>query len=176
MLAKLKLNNPNLKISYTLPVLPSGLDSNGMMLLSSAKSNGFTPDGISFSNVSSFYLYALISFYIVVNIMAMDYGSYDAPQGQTEMGTYAIKAIKAVRSQLDSSGFSSTTIGVTPMTGNNDVQGETFTISNAQQLSKWCSSVEGQNAKVSLTSFWSLNRDSSESKPYSFSNVFNKVG
>lgn len=58
-LRQLKANNPGLIISYTLPVLPSGLTGDGVYLLQSAKNAGFTPD--------------------VINVMAMDYGDSAAP-------------------------------------------------------------------------------------------------
>ena len=54
-LVGLKAANPGLIISYTLPVLPTGLTADGLNVLSSAKHDGLAID--------------------VVNIMAMDYGS-----------------------------------------------------------------------------------------------------
>lgn len=58
-LAALKRANPGLNISYTLPVLPTGLTADGVNLLRSAVANGFVPD--------------------VINVMAMDFGDSAAP-------------------------------------------------------------------------------------------------
>jgi hypothetical protein len=69
-------NGDNLTIDYTLPVLPTGLTSDGTNVLSVAKPNGFTPN--------------------VVNIMTMDYGS-----SGTEMGTAANQALDATAGQLE---------------------------------------------------------------------------
>ena len=69
-LVGLKAANPGLIISYTLPVLPTGLTADGLNVLSSAKHDGLAID--------------------VVNIMAMDYGSAVDNGGQ--MGLDAIEA------------------------------------------------------------------------------------
>ena len=64
-------NGQPLTISYTLPVLPTGLTPAGVSVLDAAAASGFTPN--------------------VVNIMTMDYGS-----SGTEMGTAANQALDAV--------------------------------------------------------------------------------
>lgn len=58
-LAQLKAANPGLVVSYTLPVLPTGLTLNGVCLLNSARANSFYPD--------------------VINVMTMDFGDNAAP-------------------------------------------------------------------------------------------------
>lgn len=55
----LQAANPGLTISYTLPVLPTGLTPNGVALLANAVQRGVRVD--------------------VVNIMTMDYGDVAAP-------------------------------------------------------------------------------------------------
>ena len=124
----------SLSISYTLPVLPSGLTSDGLYVLSSGRSNGFTPD--------------------VVNVMAMDYGS-----SGTEMGTAADQAMDASAGQVASAYGLSTAqayamLGVTPMIGQNDSAGEIFTVADA-------STVESHAAAEGIAelSFWSEGRD-----------------
>ena len=62
----------------------------------------------------------LVNLYIllrhqVVNIMAMDYGSYYAPNGATDMGNYAIASAQSVYTQLVKIGLTETKIGITPM-------------------------------------------------------------
>src|SRR5688572_14088937 len=61
-LVGLKAANPNLVVSYTLPVLPTGLVASGVNILNSVKAAGLNLN--------------------VVNIMAMDYGSANDNGGQ----------------------------------------------------------------------------------------------
>jgi Glycosyl hydrolases family 18 len=124
----------SLSISYTLPVLPGGLTSDGLYVLSSGRSNGFTPN--------------------VVNVMAMDYGS-----SGTEMGSAANQAMDASAGQVASAYGLSTAqayamLGVTPMIGQNDSAGEIFTVADA-------STVEAHAAAEGIAelSFWSEGRD-----------------
>jgi chitinase len=56
------------------------------------------------------------------------------------MGAAAISAAQAARSQLNSMGFSSTKLGITPMIGVNDSGGETFTLANASSVVSWANS------------------------------------
>ena len=99
-------NNPGLKISLTLPALPSGLTSDGLNVVKSAKNAGVNLD--------------------LVNIMAMDYY-----QGPADQGAKAIAAAKATQAQLKSLyGLSDAAawkkVGVTPMIGVNDSGNEIF--------------------------------------------------
>lgn len=121
-------------ISYTLPVLPTGLTSSGTAVLQAALANGFTPN--------------------VVNIMTMDYGT-----SGTEMGTAANQALDATAGQLESIyGISSASayarLGNTPMIGQNDTSGEILTLGDA-------STVESYAAQkgIALLSFWAEGRD-----------------
>jgi hypothetical protein len=127
-------NGTSLSISYTLPVLPSGLTSSGESVLQTALSNGFTPN--------------------VVNIMTMDYGS-----SGTEMGSASNQALDSTASQLESiysisSSSAYAMLGNTPMIGQNDSSGEIFTLSDA-------STVESYAAQqgIALLSFWAEGRD-----------------
>ena len=70
-------NGQPLAVSYTLPVLPTGLPQAGVSVLDAAASSGFTPN--------------------VVNIMTMDYGT-----SGTEMGTAANQALDATAGQVAS--------------------------------------------------------------------------
>jgi hypothetical protein len=123
-----------LTISYTIPVLPTGLTSTGESVLTTALSNGFTPN--------------------IVNIMTMDYGS-----SGTEMGTAANQALNATAGQLESiygisSGAAYGMLGNTPMIGQNDTSGEIFTLADA-------STVESYAAQqgIAMLSFWAEGRD-----------------
>jgi hypothetical protein len=127
-------NGEQLTISYTLPVLPTGLTSSGTNVLSTSLANGFTPN--------------------IVNIMTMDYGT-----SGTEMGTASNQALDATAGQMESIyGISSAAayamLGNTPMIGQNDTSGEIFTLADA-------STVESYAAQqgIALLSFWSEGRD-----------------
>jgi len=159
-LVGLEAANPGLQVSCTLPVLPTGLDQNGMNFIHSA-----VKDGVHIG---------------VINIMAMDYGS--AVDNGGAMGTDAIDAIKATESQLASAGLNAK-IGVAPMIGVNDLSSEVFSLADAQQLAAYVQT----DPDVVRTSMWSVSRDNGGTagasyasptssgiaqSPYQFSSIF----
>jgi hypothetical protein len=110
-------NGTPLTISYTIPVLPTGLTSVGEGVLTTALANGFTPS--------------------IVNIMTMDYGT-----SGTEMGTAANQALDATAAQLESiynisSSAAYGMLGNTPMIGQNDTSGEIFTLADASTVESY---------------------------------------
>ena len=121
-----------MKISFTLPVLPTGLDHNGLNVLQTAQRDGLTPD--------------------VVNIMAMDYGPAVDNGGQ--MGANAISAALNTIEQMRFIGLDSK-LGITPMIGVNDVAGEVFTLADAQSLLDFAR----DNPDIERLSMWSVSRD-----------------
>ena len=129
--------NPNIKISFTLPVMPYGLASGGNNVLARAKANGFNN-----------YL---------VNVMAMDYGSTFTAK---TMGAYAIDAANATFTQLKalyptlSDVVLWQRIGVTPMIGLNDTLPLNFTLADAAALKQFAI-----QKNMGLVSFLSINRD-----------------
>jgi autotransporter-associated beta strand protein len=135
--------NP-LQIWLTLPVLPSGLTSDGIYAVQSAVSHGVNLSG--------------------VNIMTMDYGDSAAPNPAGQMGTYAIDAAQNTFSQLQQvyskAGISKTRaqlwsmIGITPMIGVNDQQDEVFDQSAANQVLSFA-----QQNSLGELAFWSATRD-----------------
>jgi hypothetical protein len=127
----LEAANPNLRVSYTLPVNPTGLDGNGTNLLSNAKANGARVD--------------------VVNVMAMDYGSCGI-----NMGSAATGAATGTRNQIASLGMTSS-VGVTPMTDVNDTTCEVFSTANSQTLVNFAQA----NSFVRLLAYWAIGRDTS---------------
>jgi chitinase len=158
-LAAAQKTNSGLKVSLTLPVLPSGLTSDGVNVLTAAKKAGVSVD--------------------LVNIMAMDYGSADK-----DMGAAAVSAAKATEKQVKSVfGVSDTAawkmIGITPMLGQNDSAGETFTLANAKALVAFA-----KQQHIGMLSFWEEGRDANActgalykctnvaQKPYDFSKIF----
>ena len=131
-LVGLKNANPGLVISYTLPVLPTGLVASGVNMLNSIKTANL--------NVN------------VINIMAMDYGSANDNGGQ--MGLSATQAASNTRNQVVAAGLTAT-IGVTPMIGINDVNTEIFQLSDATMLLNFAN----QNSYITRLSMWSVSRD-----------------
>ena len=130
-----------LKVWFTLPVLPTGLTADGIYVLQSAINAGVEIAG--------------------VNIMAMDYGSSAAPNPEGKMGQYAIDAGTSLFNQIKTLYGSSKTdaqlwkmVGITPMIGMNDVTTEIFRITDAQQLLAWA-----QQKNIGMLSIWSGNRD-----------------
>jgi chitinase len=123
-----------LDVQYTLPVDPSGLESNSISLLNNAKSHGL--------NVN------------LVNIMTMDYGS------AMDMGNAAISAAQGLHTQLGQIWTTKTSAqlwameGNTPMIGVNDTSSEIFSTSDAQDLETFAKS-----NGIQELSFWALGRD-----------------
>jgi chitinase len=119
----LKTANPGKSISLTLPVLPIGLVAAGLNIVNACHAAGLRPD--------------------TINIMAMDYGSYYDNGGNMLLS--AQQAAQATRNQTGDM------IGITPMIGQNDTQGEIFTLSNASDFVSWA---RGQSY-INRLSFWS---------------------
>ncbi|MGX1762428.1 chitinase [Streptomyces lydicus] len=125
-----------LDVSFTLPVLPSGLNRNAVAALENARQNG-----------------ARIS---TVNVMAMDYGTYY----DGDMGKYAISAATATQKQVKSAlglrdeAAAWKAVAVTPMIGVNDVKGEVFRPDDAAELKKFA-----KEKGLGGLSMWSLTRD-----------------
>ena len=158
-------------VSYTLPVLPTGLTADGVYVVQSAINHGVDVG--------------------LINIMAMDYGDGAAPNPSGKMGDYAIQAANSLYTQLNSLYGSAKSeqqlwsmVGVTPMIGLNDITTETFDQQEAREL------VAFAEAKgIGRLSMWSLNRDQQNPNgklgyvdntsssllqdPFEFSQIFN---
>ena len=132
-------NNPQLRMSYCLPVLPSGLTPAGVALLENAVAHNVRVDS--------------------VRIMAMDYGGNWS--NSTTMGEYAIMASNATLAQMAEAGLTCG-LGVCPMIGLNDVAGEVFTQTDARALLSYANST----AKVTTLSMWSSTRDKDDGSRY----------
>jgi hypothetical protein len=138
-LAALQAADPSLQISFTLPVLPSGLTSDGVAVLDGAVTAGVKIEA--------------------VNVMAMDYGDGAAPNPSGQMGTFAIDAATATDAQVATAmGISDTAawskVAVTPMIGVNDTSDEIFTPANAQQVEAFAA-----GKHLAWLSMWSAARD-----------------
>jgi hypothetical protein len=124
-----------LAISYTLPVMPWGFPQDELNVVKSAMQNGVHLGAI--------------------NIMTMDYG----PSYQSSMGAYAISAATHTLAQLRQLNFPLggnpyAVIGVTPMIGVNDQQGELFQPADASKLVAWA-----KKYHAGRLSFWASQRD-----------------
>ncbi|BAJ26237.1 MULTISPECIES: cellulose binding domain-containing protein [Kitasatospora] len=155
----------DLKVSLTLPVLPSGLTADGVYILQSAKNAGLAVD--------------------LVNVMAMDFGDWAAPSPAGKMGAYAIQSAQSTQAQIRSVWTNLTDaqayamVGVTPMLGQNDTTSEVFNISDAQQLLAFA-----QQNHLGELAFWEMTRDANActgslpkctnvpQTPYQFSKIF----
>jgi hypothetical protein len=129
-----------LTVSYTLPVLPTGLTASGLEPLELAKEYGVDVN--------------------VVNIMAMDYGGGFDGGGDPNMGELAIEAAQNTHSQLMqlypdlSSAQAWSMVGVTPLIGINDDPAEIFTLADAQQLTDFA--IQNHLGELSM---WAGNKD-----------------
>jgi hypothetical protein len=158
-LATVQRNNPGLKISLTLPVLPTGLTTDGLNVVRAARDAGVTVD--------------------MVNVMAMDYY-----QGPADQGAKAIAAARATQAQVKSIfGLSDAAawkkVGVTPMLGVNDSQNEVFYSDDARELVAFAKTVH-----LGMLSFWEQGRDANActgalykctnvpQSPYEFARIF----
>ena len=146
-LADLQKADPAVQIDFTIPVDPTGLESDAVTLLKGAKSAGV--------KVS------------IVNIMTMDFGDGQNPLKDAE------SAATATEKQVNSVyGGSSATdwamLGLTPIAGEND-DDEDFTQSDAKTLESFAAS-----HGVGELAFWEVDQ---YDKPlgYAYSKVFNKI-
>jgi hypothetical protein len=138
--AAAKAKGRTLSITLTLPVLPSGLTSQGLSVVQSAINHGVTVN--------------------MVNLMAMDFGDGVAPNPAGKMGTFAVQSAQSVHNQLvpllpkltDAQIWNM--IGVTPMIGQNDNASEVFMPADMQQLLTFA-----QQQHLGELAFWDVTRD-----------------
>ncbi|MER5194595.1 chitinase [Streptomyces sp. NPDC002755] len=134
-IAALQEERPDLEVSFTLPVMPSGLDADSLALLASANKYDV--------QVST------------VNLMTMNYGESYAG----DMGGYAITSATAAQAQLKKA-FGTTDaaawkgMALTSMIGTNDVDNETFSLADAAQVRTFA-----EEKGISWVSMWSTFRD-----------------
>ena len=146
-LAELQAADPSVQIDFTVPVDPTGLESDATALLKDAKSKGV--------NVN------------LVNIMTMDFGDGENALNDAE------SAAKATVGQLESIyGISSSAawnkLGLTPIAGQND-DNEDFTEANASTLESFAAS-----NGVQELSFWEVD-GYDKGDGYAYSKTFNKI-
>ena len=138
--AAAKAKGKALSVTLTLPVLPSGLTSQGLSVVQSAISHGVVVN--------------------MVNVMAMDFGDAEAPNPSGKMGTFAIDSARSLHDQLvpllpgSSDAQIWNMIGVTPMIGQNDNASEIFLQSDMRQLLAFA-----QTQHLGELAFWDVTRD-----------------
>jgi hypothetical protein len=132
VLAKLQAANPGLIVSYTLPVDPDGISDESQALLADAKAKRV--------KIHS------------ANVMTMDFGA-EFSKGKKMSDVSIASALKAHEQcgKIDPA----IRIGITPMIGQNDEQGEIFAPEDAVALKEWAEA----HPWVCSLSFWSSNRD-----------------
>lgn len=163
---------PNLYVSLTLPSVPvhpswggGGLDHFGVAAVQSAAQAGAVID--------------------IVNLMTMDFGgSYHNGSTMSQLSQSAATAAVAQLAPIYPNKTNAqlwAMLGITPMIGNNDVAGETFTTNDAVTLTQFA-----QQKGVGHVSYWALQRDRPGSGPlgeysqvpqsiYQFYNTFKAV-
>jgi chitinase len=137
-----RADGKNLAVWLTLPVAPSGLDSNGTDAIKTMLAAGVDVAG--------------------VNVMTMDFGT-SRTKGQTMLNA-STSALTNAQRQLGvlyqragtplSQGTLWSKIGATPMIGQNDDKGEVFTLDAAKGLNAFA-----LDHKLGRMSIWSANRD-----------------
>ena len=160
-LKSLQATNPDLEISFTLPVVTDGLPASCLALLQEAHNAGLRID--------------------VVNIMTMNYGPWYATG---DAGADAIAASQSTIAQLQAMGMDAELL-ITPMIGINDVVAERFELQDAQEVVDFALS----NEAVAGVSMWSLHRDNDDvlddvtpissgipQDDFAFSEIFRSVG
>jgi hypothetical protein len=129
-----------LRVSFTLSTIPTGIDDESAAVLDNAISNGV--------DIS------------LVNVMAMNYGTSNAPEGETKMGEYAVEAGNAIIARLGtlypslSPAEVRDKVGVTSLIGQNDDQSEVFQLADRQKVVDWAT-----QEHIGMLSMWSVARD-----------------
>lgn len=164
-LGTIQKNHPDLKLSFTLPVLPEGLTSSGQDVVTQAVNQQLN---------------------FAINIMAMDFG----PAYTSDMGGYATQAATNLFEFIRSLYPTKTDadiwqmVEVTPMIGVNDVSTEQFSFTDVDTLKKFAA-----EKHIGSLSMWSIARDNPcadkwasaicsgnnlQTKPYEFAMQFLK--
>lgn len=133
----LKKKYPDLRVTYCLPVLPTGLAFAGEKLVQNARRNGTV--------IESFHG------------MSMDFGDSAAPYPEGRMAAYVISSAENLRKQVMMAGFPSPKIGLISMIGVNDVTSEIFRITDAT----WVRNFFKTTPWMTYLGYWSVNRDCS---------------
>ncbi len=158
-LEHLERKNPGLKISFTLPVNPTGVEKESLVMLRDAVTRGLKIES--------------------VDVMTMDYGA--ALSRGKKMGDLAVSAANATRRQIQEID-PAVKIGICPMIGVNDEKGRDFHAGRRPGGHGFRIDHRLESASVG---FWSSNRDRPkgarkgsnhtsgiDQKPWEFTEIF----
>jgi hypothetical protein len=128
-----------LDVAMTLPVNPGGFTASPVRILNAVAE-----------------AHATVS---VVNVMAMDFGSWAAPNPQGRMGTFAIQAITNAHATVRrifglSSAQAWRRMAVTPLIGVNSPATEVFTVRDAAKVMAFA-----RTKNAAFVSMWAITRD-----------------
>jgi chitinase len=172
---QLEADGHELDVWLTLPVTPDGLTDAGLGVVEGTLNGGLDLLG--------------------VNLMTMNYGDGDAADDMLSASQDAVDAtatqLRRLYQQLDMTMNETERwqrIGATPMIGQNDVEGEVFTLADAEAFAAFA-----RERGLGRVSTWSLNRDRScgptfrdvavhsntcsgvEQEPLAFSKIFSSL-
>ena len=137
VIKNLQAKNPNLIISFTVPVDPDGMNDNSIKMITDAVNTGV--------KVHS------------ANIMTMYFGpKFNKKMSMVEMCTASANKAKEQLAAIDPS----IQVGLCPMIGHNGDMHEDFTVEDARQLAEWA----GKQPWICSLSFWCSNRDGTDAK------------
>ena len=146
-LAALQKADPSVQIDYTLPVDPTGLESDATALLKDAKSKGVSVN--------------------LVNIMTMDFGDgQNALKDAESAATATEKQLAGIYGGTAAQNWAR--LGLTPIAGEND-DNEDFTQANATTLETFAKS-----NGVQELSFWEVD-GYDKGDGYAYSKIFTKI-
>ena len=147
-LAELQKADPSVTVDWTLPVDPTGLESDALTLLKGAKSAGVKTT--------------------IVNIMTMDFGDgQNALKDAESAATATEKQLAGIYTSLSSSQLWAS-LGLTPIAGQND-DNENFTQANAATLETFAA-----GKGVGELAFWEVD-GYDKGDGYAYSKTFNKI-
>ena len=139
-IAQLQAQNPAIKVSYTIDALPDRIEP---------------PTSTMLQNVVDRKVKLSL-----VNAMAMNFGSSNAPNGGTGMGGYAKSTGETLKTKLKtlipslSDAEAYRMVGVTVMIGQNNDPTEVFRLADATTLTGWAT-----EKHIGMVSMWSAARD-----------------
>ncbi|KAI8894832.1 hypothetical protein BC833DRAFT_603459 [Globomyces pollinis-pini] len=137
-IAGIQKANPKLRISATLEVfVEKGLSTLGTAVVTSAKNVSVQFD--------------------TINIMTMNYGSSNVPDGANGMWKYVLTSITGAATQLNSLNYNAG-LGVTAMIGFNSDGVALFNQEDAVNLLKFANAAD-PIVNINYLGFWTLNRD-----------------
>lgn len=146
-LAALQAAEPAVQVDFTVPVDPTGLESNAVNLLKGAKSKGVKVN--------------------LVNIMTMDFGDGENALADAESAANGtVPQLESVYGVSSSQAWNM--LGLTPIAGHND-DNENFTQSNAGTLESFAAS-----HGVQELAFWEVD-GYDKGTGYAYSKIFNKI-